>query len=343
MNNDTIRVGIIGAGRNTREKHIPGLRAQENVEIIGVCNRSRESSQRAADELGIPNVYDEWQDLIADPEVDAVVIGTWPYMHADTTIAALEAGKHVMCEARMAMNADEAHAMWATARQYPRQVAQIVPSPMTLRVDRMIQKLLTEGYLGDLLVVDVQAGGDFLDLYAPIHWRQDVDLSGMNIMGMGIWYEAIMRWAGTAKTVMASGQTYVKMRKSSEDRLKAVRVPEHIDVIGEMVCGAQYHIQISAVMGLAGAPRATLYGTHGTLQFTQNKLWGGQKDDKSLSEMEIPAELQGGWRVEEEFINAIRGRETITHTSFADGVKYMEFTEAVTQSLADGVAVTLPV
>ncbi|MBX3002132.1 MAG: Gfo/Idh/MocA family oxidoreductase [Caldilineaceae bacterium] len=342
MSIDPIRVGVIGAGRNTRDKHIPGLRAQDNVEISGVCNRSRESSQRAADELSIPKIYEQWQDLIADPELDAVVIGTWPYLHADTAIAALDAGKHVMCEARMAMNADEAHAMWAAARANPRQVAQIVPSPMTLRVDRMIQKLLTEGYLGDLLVVDVQAGGDFLDLYAPIHWRQDTDLSGMNIMSMGIWYEAIMRWAGTAKTVMASGQTYVKMRKASEDRLKAVRVPEHIDIIGEMVCGAQLHIQISAVMGLAGAPRATLYGTHGTLQFTQNKLLGGQKEDKALNEIEIPAQLQGGWRVEEEFINAIRGRETITHTSFEDGVKYMEFTEAVTRSIQEGRAVALP-
>ena len=343
MTQNPIRVAIIGAGRNTRDKHIPGLRAQENVEIVGVCNRSLESSQRAANELGIPHAYAEWTDIIADPAVDAVVIGTWPYMHASATIAALDAGKHVMCEARMAMNASEAHQMRAAARAHPQQIAQIVPSPMTLRVDRMIQKRLTEGYLGDVLVVDVVAGGDFLDPASPLHWRQDSDLSGLNIMGMGIWYEAVMRWVGTAKTVMASGQTYVKMRQTEDGRLKAVRVPEHVDIIGEMVCGAQLHMQISSVTGLAGAPRATLYGSRGTLQFTQNKLLGGQKGDPSLSEIEIPADLQGGWRVEEEFINAIRGREAITHTSFEDGVKYMEFTEAVAESLAAGKQIVLPV
>jgi predicted dehydrogenase len=355
MNNETIRVGIIGAGRNTRDKHIPGLRQQENVEIVGVANRSLESSQRVADEFGIRKTYAEWQDVIADPEVDAVVIGTWPYMHARTTIAALDAGKHVMCEARMAMNADEAYQMREAARANPRLVAQIVPSPMTLRVDRMIQKLLAEGYLGDPLAVDVLAGGDFLDPEAPLHWRQDYDLSGLNIMTMGIWYEALIRWVGTATTVMAMGQTFAKMRKdesgllraqsgllrAQSGLLRAVRVPEHIDIIGEMACGAQLHMQISAVAGLAGAPRVSLYGSQGTLMFTQNKLYGGQKGDEELSEIDIPQELQGSWRVEEEFINAIRGQEEITHTSFEDGVKYMEFTEAVNQSMASGMAVAI--
>jgi predicted dehydrogenase len=343
MSNAPIRTSIIGAGRNTRDKHIPGLRAQENVEIVGVCNRSQESSQRIADEFGIAQIYTDWKDVIADPEIDAVVIGTWPYLHARATIAALEAGKHVMCEARMAMNASEAHAMRAAARANPHLTAQIVPSPMTLRVDRMIQKLLVEDYIGDVLVVDVQVGGDFIDFEAPLHWRQDADLSGMNIMSMGIWYEALMRWVGTAKTVVASGQTYVKMRPTEEGKLAAVRVPEHIDIIGEMVCGAQLHMQVSAVTGLAGTPKATLYGSHGTLQFSQNKLLRGQKGDDTLTEVEIPAELQGGWRVEEEFVNAIRGREPITHTSFEDGVKYMEFTEAVNKSLATGTTVALPV
>jgi predicted dehydrogenase len=341
MNNETIRVGIIGAGRNTRDRHIPGLREQENVEIVGVANRSLESSQRVADEFGILKTYAEWQDVVADPEVDAVVIGTWPYMHARTTIAVLEAGKHVMCEARMAMNADEAYQMRDAARAHPRLVAQIVPSPMTLRVDRMIQKLLADGYLGDPLAVDVLAGGDFLDPDAPLHWRQDYDLSGLNIMTMGIWYEALIRWVGTATTVMAMGQTFAKMRKDESGLLRAVRVPEHIDIIGEMACGAQLHMQISAVAGLAGAPRVSLYGSQGTLMFTQNKLYGGQKSDKELSEIDIPQELQGSWRVEEEFINAIRGQEEITHTSFEDGVKYMEFTEAVNQSMASGMAVAI--
>ncbi|HUZ18670.1 MAG TPA: Gfo/Idh/MocA family oxidoreductase, partial [Spirochaetia bacterium] len=104
----SLRIGIVGAGRNTRSRHIPGLRAIPGVEISAVCNRTRESSERAARELGIPRVYPTWEELVRAEEVDAVVIGTWPYMHCPITVAAIEAGKHVLCEARMAMNGAEA-------------------------------------------------------------------------------------------------------------------------------------------------------------------------------------------------------------------------------------------
>jgi predicted dehydrogenase len=68
MTNATIRVGIVGAGGNTKAKHIPGLRAIENVEITGVCNRSRASSEAVAAEFGIPRVFDDWRKLVEDPD-----------------------------------------------------------------------------------------------------------------------------------------------------------------------------------------------------------------------------------------------------------------------------------
>ena len=73
-----IRVGVVGAGGNTRSRHIPWLNAIEGVKVTHVANRSVESGQRAADELGIPHVCGSWQELVAAPDVDAVVIGTWP-------------------------------------------------------------------------------------------------------------------------------------------------------------------------------------------------------------------------------------------------------------------------
>ena len=342
MSNDTIRVGIIGAGQNTRDKHIPGLREQPGVELVGVVNSSPESSRRAAEALDIGKTYDSWVDAIADPDTNAIVIGTWPYLHARATIAALEAGKHVMVEARMARDAGEAHAMLAAAQAFPQQVAQIVPSPFSLKADRTIQKMLADGYLGDVLAVEVVARSGFVDRGASLTWRQDYDLSGMNIMTLGIWYEAIMRWLGTATNVMAMGKTFVKMRPGEQGRLRAVRIPDHIDVIGEMACGAQLHMQVSAVAGPGEPPSVTLFGSEGTLKFSQNTLSGAQRGDDKLSKIEIPAELEGGWRVEEEFVNAIRGEEEITHTDFETGVKYMEFTEAVNRSLAAGMSMSLP-
>ncbi|MCB0161979.1 MAG: Gfo/Idh/MocA family oxidoreductase, partial [Caldilineaceae bacterium] len=91
MTNQPIRVGVIGAGANTRSRHIPGLQAIDGVEVVAVCNRSEESGRRVAEEFGIPHVYTHWWDVIAAPDLDAVVIGTWPYMHHRLSIAALEA------------------------------------------------------------------------------------------------------------------------------------------------------------------------------------------------------------------------------------------------------------
>ena len=102
MATDGIRVGLIGAGKNTRDRHIPGFQKVDGLEITAVANRSRESGRVVADQFNIPTVYDNWQDLLEDPGIDAVCIGTWPYMHRTMTLAALAAGKHVLCAARMA-------------------------------------------------------------------------------------------------------------------------------------------------------------------------------------------------------------------------------------------------
>jgi len=337
-----IRVGIVGAGNNTRKHHIPKLRDQENVEIVSVVNRSRESSQHVADEFDIPTIYDEWYDLVYANDTNAIVIGTWPYMHHPVTLAALDAGKHVMVEARMAMNATEAHEMFRASQQRPDLITQIVPSPMTLHLDNTIKRLIADGYLGDILAIDVNAKNGFVDFDGKAHWRHDRNLSGMNIMSLGIWYEALMRWVGTAKSVIAMGQTVVKTRTDNDGNKMAMYIPDHIHVSAQMVCGAQLSLSISSVAGLAESSSVTLYGTDGTLQMRDGKLYGGRRGDNALTPMEVPENENGGWRVEEEFISAIRGNEPITHTAFVDGVKYMEFTEAVHRSIAQGKLIHLP-
>lgn len=343
MSSETIRVGVVGAGANTKLHHIPKLQAIPGVEVVSVCNRSRESSERVAQQFNIPQVYDHWWELIEAPDTNAIVIGTWPYMHRQLTVAALAADKHVLCEARMAMDAAEAAEMMAASQEKPHLVAQIVPSPFTLRVDKTVKRLLAEGYLGDLLAIEARAGSQFLNPDAPLHWRQDMDLSGFNVMTMGIWYEALLRWVGEATRVVAMGKTFVKMRRDEATGvLKPARVPEHITVLADMACGAQLSLTVSAVTGLAQPDGVYLFGSQGTLHFSGGKLYGGRKGDNSLQEIDIPAHEAGGWRVEEEFVNAIRGQEVITHTSFADGVKYMQFTEAVAHSMAEGQAISLP-
>ncbi len=338
---NAIRVGIVGAGGNTRSRHIPGLLAFDDVEIVSVCNRSLESSRRVAETFKIPKVYEHWWELVDSDDTNAIVIGTWPYLHHPVTLRALAAGKHVLCEARMAMNLREAREMLAASHRQPQLVTQIVPSPMTLGVDKTIQRLLAEGDLGDLLAIEVRTGNAFINRDAPLHWRQDTDLSGLNIMGLGIWYEALLRWVGEARDVMAMGRTFTPMRRDDKGIMRAVQVPDHLDMIGHMACGAQLKVSMSSVTGLAGPDRATLYGSEGTLRYAEGKLYGGRRGDNALQPLEIKPEEAGSWRVEEEFVNAIRGLETVTHTDFETGVKYMAFTEAVSRSIAEQRPVTL--
>jgi len=350
MANETLRVGLIGAGGNTRSRHIPGLKAQSDVSIDLVANRTVESGQKVADEFGIPRVAESWTDVIADDAIDAICIGTWPYTHATMTIAALDAGKHVLCEARMAMNAGEARDMLAASRRNPTRIAQIVTAPHTLKFDRTIAEMIGGGAIGDLISLDarVTAGSNFPNFGSPVHWRHDRDLSGNNIMAMGIWYECMMRWVGPAKTVHAVGQAVVPHRKDENGRRRAMPIPDHLDVIGKLELGGQMRFSISSVSGHAPSNADVyLFGTEGTLHLHMDKsgeftLFAGGRDDDGLSEVAIDPAKAGGWRVEEEFVNAVRGKEPVTHTDFVTGVKYMDWTDAVTRSVREGVAVTLP-
>src|SRR5581483_10508785 len=103
MTSHTLRIGLIGAGANTRARHIPGLRALPQVEIVAVCNRRPESTAAVARDCGIPRTCEQWQDVVHADDIDAIVIGTWPYLHCPITLAALAAGKHVLTEARLAL------------------------------------------------------------------------------------------------------------------------------------------------------------------------------------------------------------------------------------------------
>jgi predicted dehydrogenase len=333
-----ITVGIVGAGANTIERHLPGLRAIPGVELLGVCNRSRASSQRVAAAAGIPVVYERWEQAVDDPRTNAIMIGTWPYLHCPVTLAALRAGKHVLTEARMAMNLTEARAMLAASRAAPHLVAQIVPAPHTLAEDATIRRLIDSGYVGRPLLVEYRGRTPFLDRQAPLHWRQDPMLSGENIMGMGIRYEGLMRWVGPAARVMALGRVFTAARRAPDGSERRIEIPEHLDIAGDLASGAQLHLQESAVTPFNEGEGYWIFGDEGVLHHGTAGLRGGRRGEAALRPVEIPAHERIGWRVEAEFVGAIRGEEPVRRTTFEDGVRYMAFTDAVQRSLRSGAA-----
>ena len=338
----TLRVAVIGAGANTRARHLPGLLEQPGVRLVGVVNRTPASTARAAADFDIPRRYAHWREAAEDPEADAVVIGTWPDMHARATLAALAAGKHVLCEARMARDAAEAHAMLRAAQARPDQVAQLVPSPFSLEVDATVARFVAEGRLGELLVVEHRPAAGFLDRAAPLHWRQDAARSGVNTLALGIVYEMLLRWVGEATRVLARGRVFARLRRDEQGAAHAVAVPDHLDVLADLACGAHLHLQQSAVTAHRTETGTWLYGDRGVLRFDGTTLFFGDRDADALAPVAIPPEERGGWRVEEEFVQAVRGEAPVRRTTFEDGVRYMEFTEAARRSAARGRAVPLP-
>ena len=142
----------------------------------------------------------------------------------------------------------------------------------------------------------------------------------------------------------APGRTKIAVprRKDSTGAMHDVKVPDHVDILARLERGGGIaHLRFSALTAFAPAPEAWIYGSDGTLRLEADarKLWLARRGDKALAEVPIPAEQRIGWRVEEEFVNAIRGREKITRTNFEDGVCYMEFTDSVAKSMAEGRAV----
>jgi predicted dehydrogenase len=352
-----INVGFIGAGANTRKAHIPKLLDQKGVNAFGVANRSYKSGENVAKEFGIENVYYSWENLLEDDQINAVCIGTWPNMHSTLTMRALEMNKHVLCEARMAMNSVEAEQMFEASKNYPNLVTQIVPAPHTLPYDNSIKKW-AKSEMGSLILIDVRSStSEFVDYERPMHWRDDRDLSGNNIMHMGIFYEAAMRWLGTASSISAHSNVVVKRRvQENTGEIKEITIPDHLEAIGEMSCGGSFHISHSTVLGGAPIIDIYIYGTDSTLHIFEDQTIKTKQSYNSLKlKLEtikagqnkwrelIPRKLDvGGWRVEEEFIKAIQGSEEITHTSFSDGLKYMQFSDSLKLSWQTGNKINLP-
>src|SRR5919205_4198416 len=147
--NNKLRIGIVGGGAIVRTRHLPALKKHPEVEIVAVSNSTYESSEKFCNEnLPQATPMRNWADLLALPDLDVIWIGTPPYMHSAVTISALEAGKHVFCQARMSMDLAEAEEMLATARRFPNLVTMLCPPPMGMKGDLVVKKLFDENYLG---------------------------------------------------------------------------------------------------------------------------------------------------------------------------------------------------
>lgn len=338
---ESIGVGLVGAGGIARARHVPGFRAIPGVEILGVVARTTESTAAAAAALAIPRTYADWRALVADPDVDAVVVATWPYLHAPVAIAALEAGKHVLVEGRMAMDAAEARAMLAGAEAHPGRVAMVVPAPFGF-ADATIRRLLAAGAIGEPRTVRISWSGGV----APSgrdQWRRQRRLSGNNVMTLGILYETVARWLGHAVDVAATFRNFAPAEPAEDGSTISADVPD----VAVVVAGFPGDVVATFEIAAYGRPDpvngVTVVGTGGTLRadLAGSRLEIAPTGAQVFEEVAIPADERWAWRVEAEFVGAIRGQERVRLTDFATGVRYMAFTDGAHESNRAGRRVLL--
>lgn len=347
MANERIGLGFIGAGGIVHTRHAPGFRKIGGVEFVAVANQSVESGQRAADELGIQKVCRDWRDILADPDVDAVVVGTWPNKHSEYSLAALEAGKHVFCQARLGMDAADGRRM-VEAAAGTGLTTMVCPPPHGMYVEPTVLRLMEKGILGELRQIIVRGlNPDLMDPNVPLHWRQSSEYSGLHTQQLGILMEVAGRWFGYPVRVQARQATFVeeRMQRSGSGVAKVER-PDVISVLGDLEGGAQFGLTMSGVAGGVGSTTIEGFGTQASLRFTMDV--GFETETLLLATaptwesmpVDIQAKDAGGWRVEEEFIQAIQeGRNG--RPSWEEALQYMQFVEAVDIAARTGYTVEL--
>ena len=344
MSEQRIGIGFIGAGGIARERHLPGLKKIPGVDLVAVANLHRASAEKVAAEYGFAHVYDDWRDVIARSDVDAIFIAAPPYLHRDATLAGLAAGKHVFCQARMARNYAEAREMYEAARRTDR-VTMLCPPPHAMRGDYLVKKLLRDGYLGQLREIHVHSlASSFADPSTPLHWRQDAFISGYNTLNLGMLVEVLHRWVGYFRDVTAL-EAYHTPRRPKRGSVQdvAVDVADSLGIVASTRAGALAVFHFSGAVHFGGENRIELYGSDGTLVYhvSTHHILGARVGDPGLQPIEIPSELAREWRAEADFIDAIRTGSPVS-PDFEEGLRYVEFTEAVYRSARTGTKVLLP-
>jgi predicted dehydrogenase len=333
-NNHKLRIGFVGAGNIVRARHLPALKKHPEVEIVAVCNSTYESSEKFCQEYypsAIP--MRNWPELLALPDIDVIWIGTPPVMHSAVTVSALEAGKHVFCQARMSMDLAEAEEMLAASKRYPELVTMLCPPPMGMRADLLVKKLLAEDYIGRPHHVRLQSfTSNYLDPDAPPHWRQRIEISGLHVLTLGIYIEVLQRWLGDINGVFARAKIIQPVRQGYE-----VIVPDLLTVLCAFDNGAEGVLEFSGIDALAAGDRVEIYGSNGTLtyDFGSDVVQAGKVDDRGLHVVDLPSELETEWRVEEDFLAAVKSKgRVLPHPNFEDGLRYMRVVQAVADSRA---------
>jgi predicted dehydrogenase len=335
-NQTPLRVGVIGAGW-PGQRHAEGYLASGLAQVVAVSDLEATRRAAFAKEYAVPKTYADYNDLLADPEVEAVSVALPNFLHAPATIAALEAGKHVLCEKPPAVTLAEARAMAETAERQGLVLAfahqrRFSPSSEALR------QQLASGALGDIYHsravwtrtwgVPLGVGGWFTDP-ARAGGGSLIDI-GIHVMDLG-WF-----LMGCPTPVTVSGQVYNKFPEQTKTDDSAFALIRFADGRSLQVESSWVLVQEQDQMSVH------LYGTEG----------GARVDDYHLdlftvgeqSRVRTSLSLRGGLPAftaqSANFVRAVRGEEP-PRTPAAHGVQVMALIDAIYRSAKEGREVAL--
>lgn len=196
-----LRIGVLGAARITPMALLKPARQVPEASIVAVAARDPARARAHAAKHGIPRVHDSYAALIADPEIDAVYNPLPNSHHAEWTIRALEAGKHVLCEKPLASNADEARQMAAAAERSDRRLVEAFHWRFHPLAERM-RAVIDSGVLGAVRHVEATM---CIPLPLPNDIRYNLALAGGATMDTGCYTISIVRFlAGAEPTVVSA-------------------------------------------------------------------------------------------------------------------------------------------
>jgi predicted dehydrogenase len=217
---------------------VDDLLRPDPARFVAVASRSRERAEAFARARGIPRAYGAYDELLADPEIDAVYVALPNSHHVEWSVRALAAGKHVLCEKPLARDADAARSAFDAAARAGRVLAEALmwrhhPQVATAR------RMLADGAIGELRLVRASASSVLLSFRDPGDIRLQPELDGGALMDAGCYCVSGLRTLAGAEPVRVQADRVVG-RFGVDMRLSALlRFPG--DVLGVMDCGFDLH------------------------------------------------------------------------------------------------------
>lgn len=292
-------IGIIGTGFGVRVQ-VPGFRAA-GLEIVALAGRNPEKTAQLAREHDIPFATHDWREVLARSEVKVVSITTPPDLHLEMTLAALAAGKHVICEKPFAMNADEALKMWEAAQAHPDLLTIIDHELRFLPALQLARQMIADGVIGPVRHILTQVvDGGWADPNRAWDWWTDA-ASGGGIWGaIGSHHIDTMRFLTGVEVENANGMvhTFIPERPHPHNgEMKAATADDFYSARLQLSNGAFANMLGSVVTPTPYANTLSFFGGEGALSLVRADLQYAPKGEQFSSitpahTVEIPAKLQ---------------------------------------------------